>query len=171
MTSFLPIFCVFLQLNDVGSGGRTVFPRIGAGVAPVAGSAVFWYNLFPSGDADQLTLHGACPVLYGTKWGKLMFKCFCLLWKRLFSLQCRTSGFAKERNYFVENVTFGIKISMTMSNVLLETTVIWIKSSENGYKSNRRLGCQNVSRLQSPPNQFSAALHVCVRNTCTQSTT
>ena len=60
----------FLQLNDVASGGRTVFPRIGAGVAPVAGSAVFWYNLFPSGDADQLTLHGACPVLYGTKWGK-----------------------------------------------------------------------------------------------------
>ena len=61
---------LFLQLNDVASGGRTVFPRIGAGVAPVAGSAVFWYNLFPSGDADQLTLHGACPVLYGTKWGK-----------------------------------------------------------------------------------------------------
>ena len=53
----------------MASGGRTVFPRIGAGIPPVAGSAVFWYNLFPSGDADQLTLHGACPVLYGTKWG------------------------------------------------------------------------------------------------------
>ena len=55
----------------MASGGRTVFPRIGAGVSPEAGSAVFWYNLHDSGDPDKLTLHGACPVLYGTKWGKL----------------------------------------------------------------------------------------------------
>jgi len=55
-------------LNDVPSGGRTVFPRIGAGVSPEAGSAVFWYNLHDSGAPDTLTLHGACPVLYGTKW-------------------------------------------------------------------------------------------------------
>jgi len=55
-------------LNDVASGGRTVFPRIGAGVSPEVGSAVFWYNLHDSGDPDKLTLHGACPVLYGTKW-------------------------------------------------------------------------------------------------------
>ena len=54
----------------MGSGGRTVFPRIGAGVSPEMGSAVFWYNLHDSGDPDKLTLHGACPVLYGTKWGK-----------------------------------------------------------------------------------------------------
>lgn len=66
----------FLQLNDVQAGGRTVFPRIGAGVVPVKGSAVFWYNLFESGDPDKLTLHGACPVLYGTKWGKLNFYLF-----------------------------------------------------------------------------------------------
>ena len=68
----------FLQLNDVQAGGRTVFPRIGAGVVPVKGSAVFWYNLFESGDPDKLTLHGACPVLYGTKWGKLNFYLFML---------------------------------------------------------------------------------------------
>ena len=67
---------IFLQLNDVQAGGRTVFPRIGAGVVPVKGSAVFWYNLFESGDPDKLTLHGACPVLYGTKWGKLNFYLF-----------------------------------------------------------------------------------------------
>ena len=29
-------------MSDVGEGGRTVFPRIGAGVKPEAGSAVFW---------------------------------------------------------------------------------------------------------------------------------
>jgi len=55
-------------MSDVAEGGRTVFPRIGAGVKPRAGSAVFWYNLLPNGDPDKLTLHGACPVLYGTKW-------------------------------------------------------------------------------------------------------
>jgi len=55
-------------MSDVGEGGRTVFPRVGAGVQPKAGSAVFWYNVRPNGKADTLTLHGACPVLYGTKW-------------------------------------------------------------------------------------------------------
>ncbi|XP_023346532.1 prolyl 4-hydroxylase subunit alpha-2 [Eurytemora carolleeae] len=55
-------------LNEVGEGGRTVFPRLKAGVKPEAGAAVFWYNLVGSGDADHRTLHGACPVLYGTKW-------------------------------------------------------------------------------------------------------
>ena len=28
------------------------------------------YNVRPNGKADTLTLHGACPVLYGTKWGQ-----------------------------------------------------------------------------------------------------
>ena len=60
------------QLNEVPAGGRTVFPRIGASVRPTAGSAVFWFNLHASGGPDRLTLHGACPVLYGTKWGKML---------------------------------------------------------------------------------------------------
>jgi prolyl 4-hydroxylase len=58
------------QINKVPAGGRTVFPRIGVSVKPVPGSAVFWYNLHDTGDPDRRTLHGACPVLYGTKWGK-----------------------------------------------------------------------------------------------------
>ena len=29
-------------LSDAGEGGRTVFPKIGAGVKPKVGSAVFW---------------------------------------------------------------------------------------------------------------------------------
>ena len=58
-----------LQINKVPAGGRTVFPRIGVSVKPEAGAAVFWYNLHDTGDPDRRTLHGACPVLYGTKWG------------------------------------------------------------------------------------------------------
>jgi prolyl 4-hydroxylase len=57
-------------LNDADAGGRTVFPRLGVGTEPIAGAAVFWYNLLESGDADTLTLHGACPMLHGTKWGE-----------------------------------------------------------------------------------------------------
>ena len=59
-----------LQMNHVPAGGRTVFPRIGVSVKPIAGSALFWYNIHDTGEPDRLTLHGACPILYGTKWGK-----------------------------------------------------------------------------------------------------
>lgn len=55
-------------ISHVPAGGRTVFPRIGAGVDATGGSAVFWYNLHKDGQADRATLHGACPILHGTKW-------------------------------------------------------------------------------------------------------
>lgn len=57
------------KLNDVERGGRTAFPRIGAALSPVKGAAAFWYNLKRSGKPDPMTLHGACPVLLGFKWG------------------------------------------------------------------------------------------------------
>lgn len=34
------------------------------------GTAVFWYNLFKSGEGDYRTRHAACPVLVGNKWGE-----------------------------------------------------------------------------------------------------
>jgi len=55
-------------LNNVEAGGYTVFPRLGIGVRPQKGSALFWYNLDKSGEGIKITLHAACPVLLGTKW-------------------------------------------------------------------------------------------------------
>ncbi|CAF4694094.1 unnamed protein product [Rotaria sp. Silwood1] len=55
-------------LSDVEKGGATVFIPTGGYVKPEKGSAVFWYNLFASGEGDYTTRHAACPVLIGNKW-------------------------------------------------------------------------------------------------------
>nr|XP_002128613.1 prolyl 4-hydroxylase subunit alpha-1-like [Ciona intestinalis] len=55
-------------MSNVEQGGSTVFLHPGIAVRPIKGSAVFWYNLLPSGAGDERTRHAACPVLTGVKW-------------------------------------------------------------------------------------------------------
>ncbi|XP_033209874.1 prolyl 4-hydroxylase subunit alpha-2-like isoform X3 [Belonocnema kinseyi] len=66
------IATVLFYLNDVQEGGGTVFPDLNLTIWPKKGSAVFWYNLKRNGEGDNLTLHGACPVISGTKWSHVM---------------------------------------------------------------------------------------------------
>ncbi|KAL5282876.1 hypothetical protein ACFFRR_005737 [Megaselia abdita] len=67
------IATVLVYMNDIEQGGSTVFPELQIAVQPEKGSAVFWYNLKTNGDGDTRTLHAACPVLYGSKWGNIAF--------------------------------------------------------------------------------------------------
>ncbi|XP_059097153.1 prolyl 4-hydroxylase subunit alpha-2-like isoform X1 [Tigriopus californicus] len=55
-------------LTDVEAGGHTVFPLLGVSAKPEKGSAIFWINLHTTGKRDELTIHGGCPVLVGSKW-------------------------------------------------------------------------------------------------------
>lgn len=62
----------FGQLSDVALGGATVFTELGLSVFPIKHAALFWMNLHPTGEGDVTTLHAGCPVLRGSKWGKIL---------------------------------------------------------------------------------------------------
>ncbi|XP_075974692.1 prolyl 4-hydroxylase subunit alpha-1-like [Anticarsia gemmatalis] len=62
------IATVLFYMSDVAQGGATVFIKLGLTVRPVKRAALFWHNLLPSGELDPSTMHGACPVLQGSKW-------------------------------------------------------------------------------------------------------
>ena len=57
-----------MYLNDVESGGATIFPEIDFSVAPRKGSAVYFSYCDAAGKLDRLTLHGGAPVKRGEKW-------------------------------------------------------------------------------------------------------
>lgn len=59
---------IILYLNDVKSGGETVFPHLGLEVVPRKGSALFFAYARSETDLDYQSLHGGRPVLAGEKW-------------------------------------------------------------------------------------------------------
>ncbi|XP_060647692.1 prolyl 4-hydroxylase subunit alpha-1-like [Drosophila nasuta] len=63
------IATIVLYLNDMPSGGGTMFPTHQLTVQPEAGKALLWYNLkLDTFDFETRNLHAACPVKIGTKW-------------------------------------------------------------------------------------------------------
>lgn len=75
---------VYLYLSDVEEGGETWFPgadnkpvltqdykscKGGFGFRPHKRSVVVFYDMTPTGGYEPYSLHGACPVKKGTKWG------------------------------------------------------------------------------------------------------
>ena len=59
---------IVMYLNDVESGGSTVFPEVGLDVLPHKGNAVFFAYSSERGELDSRTLHGGSPVTSGEKW-------------------------------------------------------------------------------------------------------
>eukprot|EP01125_Pyxidicula_operculata_P014707 TRINITY_DN4931_c0_g1_i2.p1 TRINITY_DN4931_c0_g1~~TRINITY_DN4931_c0_g1_i2.p1 ORF type:complete len:201 (+),score=38.35 TRINITY_DN4931_c0_g1_i2:398-1000(+) len=59
---------VLTYLESPEEGGETTFPSVGLTVKAKAGDSVLFWDYTPDGNPDSLTLHGANPVLKGTKW-------------------------------------------------------------------------------------------------------
>jgi prolyl 4-hydroxylase len=59
---------MILYLNDVESGGETVFPEVGWSVTPARGNAVHFEYCNSLDQVDPRTLHGGNAVLRGEKW-------------------------------------------------------------------------------------------------------
>lgn len=57
-----------MYLNDVESGGETVFPKAGVSIVPKKGSAVYFQYGNSKGQVDKMSLHSSIPVAEGEKW-------------------------------------------------------------------------------------------------------
>ena len=62
------VLTVIMYLNDVDSGGETIFPDINLSVTPKKGSVIYFSYLNSLGQTDESTLHGGAPVVAGEKW-------------------------------------------------------------------------------------------------------
>jgi prolyl 4-hydroxylase len=59
---------LIVYLNDVESGGETVFPKLGWSVVPKLGHGLYFEYVNARGELDDASLHAGNPVLAGVKW-------------------------------------------------------------------------------------------------------
>ena len=59
---------MLIYLNDVPSGGETIFPKVGLSVTPKKGTAVYFQYGNSKGQVDPMSLHSSSPILNGEKW-------------------------------------------------------------------------------------------------------
>jgi len=59
---------LIVYLNDVESGGTTIFPEARVAVTARQGGAVYFRYMNGRGQLDPMTLHGGAPVTNGEKW-------------------------------------------------------------------------------------------------------
>ncbi|KAK5981415.1 Oxoglutarate iron-dependent oxygenase domain containing protein, partial [Trichostrongylus colubriformis] len=57
----------FLVLQPAQEGGGTVFPELHKAVHPSRGDVVFWINVNYTGEKEEKSSHGGCPVYEGEK--------------------------------------------------------------------------------------------------------
>jgi prolyl 4-hydroxylase len=62
------ISTMVVYLNDVASGGETVFPEVGVSVSPRKGNAVYFEYGNSHRQVDHKSLHAGAPVAEGEKW-------------------------------------------------------------------------------------------------------
>lgn len=62
------ISSLVIYLNDVRSGGETIFPELGLSVCPQRGNAVYFEYCDSLSRVDPRSLHAGAPVVAGEKW-------------------------------------------------------------------------------------------------------
>lgn len=62
------ISTLVIYLNDVASGGETVFPELGLSVSPKKGNAVYFEYTNSLHQVDHKSVHAGAPVNIGEKW-------------------------------------------------------------------------------------------------------
>uniref|UniRef100_A0AC34G9F1 Fe2OG dioxygenase domain-containing protein n=1 Tax=Panagrolaimus sp. ES5 TaxID=591445 RepID=A0AC34G9F1_9BILA len=54
-------------VKTANKGGATVFPKLNVVVAPESGDVILWFNANLKFEQEDLSFHGACPILSGRK--------------------------------------------------------------------------------------------------------